>query len=101
MNFCAPLFRFFNSWIYRDGFDTIIQSAWENFNGGGPPDRILSDKLRAVKQAIKSWRRVQFEKESKELFDLKKKVDEIEIEQKAGPFPMMRSGSVEITSKKS
>ncbi|KAL4560863.1 hypothetical protein LXL04_033019 [Taraxacum kok-saghyz] len=80
IDFGPTPFRFFNSWLYREDCDTIVKTVWEGFQGGGAPDKYLKDKLRSVKEALKSWRRVTFEKEHKTLLDLKLKVDSIELE---------------------
>ncbi|GJT95773.1 RNA-directed DNA polymerase, eukaryota, reverse transcriptase zinc-binding domain protein [Tanacetum coccineum] len=49
-------FKFYNSWLLRDGFDGCIKAAWPslelNIDGG----RLAShDKLRALKHIIKQW----------------------------------------------
>lgn len=40
----------------------------------------LYDKLRFVKNDIKNWRRVEFEKENKALVDLKKLIHDLDLE---------------------
>lgn len=57
MNFGLPPFRFYNSWLYRDGFDLLFIRAWGDLNGLGAHDRYLADKLRHIKCIIKAWRR--------------------------------------------
>ncbi|KAL4561321.1 hypothetical protein LXL04_033485 [Taraxacum kok-saghyz] len=54
--------------------------SWESFNGGGAPDRYLSNKLRHIKNALKSWRRIECENQNREIIDLKKRVEKIELE---------------------
>ena len=49
LDFGKPAFRFFNSWLYRDGFDDVVISAWNSFSGEGNDDRYFADKLRFVK----------------------------------------------------
>lgn len=44
------------------------------------PDRYLANKLKWVKEAIRGWRRVEFEKENKVLRELKYKVNDLELQ---------------------
>lgn len=75
--FGPPPFRFFNSWCFRYGFDNVVIQAWNSFSGEGVPDRYLANKLKWVKEAIRGWRRVEFEKENKALRELKYKVNDL------------------------
>ncbi|XP_023748838.1 uncharacterized protein LOC111897099 [Lactuca sativa] len=52
-DFGPPPFRFFSSWMLREGFDGVVTSAWINFVGYGTPDMILVVKLRYLKKEIK------------------------------------------------
>lgn len=76
VDYGPPPFCFFNSWLLQDGIDDIIKNAIESYSGGGLPYAYLAGKLKAVKQAIKKWRRVEYEKELKELKEHKQKVEE-------------------------
>nr|KAJ0196618.1 hypothetical protein LSAT_V11C700361550 [Lactuca sativa] len=58
----AP-FRFFNSWMKREGCEHIIRETWEKFRGYGTPDAYLAAKLRV-----------------KELKELKERTHKLEIE---------------------
>ncbi|KAL4592668.1 hypothetical protein LXL04_005671 [Taraxacum kok-saghyz] len=80
LDFGKPSFRFFNSWLFREGFDDVVTNAWNSFSRERSDDRYLADKLRFVKQAIKDWRHREFDRENKELVDLKLKVDNIEMQ---------------------
>jgi hypothetical protein len=55
INFGPIPFRLFNSWMHRPGFDLIIKKAHESFTFSGPPDRLLMEKLKHFKSAIKQW----------------------------------------------
>ncbi|CAH1434334.1 unnamed protein product [Lactuca virosa] len=80
MIFGAPPFRFYNSWMCRDECNSIVMQTWSSFNGGGAPDKYLSDKLHFVKNAIKLWRRAEFDKENSALLELKKLVNDLDME---------------------
>lgn len=64
-------FRFFNSWIHREGFDLVVRNAWENFRGYGTPGRYLLAKLKSLKGEIRKWRSSDHPKEVLELQKLK------------------------------
>lgn len=72
-------FRLFNFWLLRDDFDGIIRLAWSDYIGVGAPDRYFSNKLKVVKEAIRNWRRVEFDKENRKLRELKDLVNNIEL----------------------
>ncbi|XP_021995828.1 uncharacterized protein LOC110893012 [Helianthus annuus] len=55
-NFGAKPFHFFNSWLYRDGFDDVVVKAASDFNGSGPPDIVLMNKFKRIRQEIVKWR---------------------------------------------
>ena len=78
-DFGKPPFRFFNSWMKRDGFEQIIKDSWERFNGYGNPDAYLAAKLRYLKNEIKKWRAKDHPKETEELMKLKHRVYELDI----------------------
>ncbi|KAK1427628.1 hypothetical protein QVD17_16319 [Tagetes erecta] len=48
-------FRFFNSWMSRPGFDTMIKKANDDFSFDGPPELALQAKLKNFKAAIIKW----------------------------------------------
>lgn len=73
-------FRLFNSWLARENFHSIFLVAWNSFIGYGTPDMYLKAKLSYVKNAIRSWRRVESQKESGMLITLKNQVDKIDME---------------------
>ncbi|PWA39732.1 Mediator of RNA polymerase II transcription subunit 13 like [Artemisia annua] len=77
-------FKFYNSWLTRDGFDDLIKSKWatlDTSNGG----RFLKshEKLRGLKTAIKQWHvdvrnndRSQKQVTLSEIKDIEKKIDD-------------------------
>lgn len=69
-DFGPPPFRFFNSWMLREGFDGVATSAWINFVGYGTPDMILAAKLRYLKKEIKKWRAINHPQETVDLGNL-------------------------------
>jgi len=78
-DFGPPPFRFYNSWILRDGFENFVINTWRSFEGWGPPDRLLLNKLKFLKEEIKSWRRIEHEKETKDITDLRKVVSDLDL----------------------
>ncbi|GJX96529.1 hypothetical protein Tco_0352327 [Tanacetum coccineum] len=49
-------FKFYNSWLNRDGFDNLIKSTWSTLEA--PNDGRIHrshEKLRCLKTAIKQW----------------------------------------------
>lgn len=79
LDFGKPPFRFFNSWLNRDGLDIIVRKTWEEFRGFGAPDSYLKAKLKFLKKEIKKWRASDYPKEVKELHDTKKRVYDIDL----------------------
>nr|GEX14017.1 hypothetical protein [Tanacetum cinerariifolium] len=56
LDFGPSPFKFYNSWLYMDGFDDLIKSTWSILEA--PNDgRILRshEKLRCLKTVIKQW----------------------------------------------
>lgn len=46
-------FRFFNSWMLREGFKNTFISNWNNFVGYGTPDLYLTAKIKHIKNGLK------------------------------------------------
>lgn len=77
-DFGPPSFRFFNSWMLRDGFNEEFENAWNYFMGFGSPDMFIKARLKHVKNCIRKWRQVDSNDESKLLLNSKTKVAELE-----------------------
>ncbi|GJX62991.1 RNA-directed DNA polymerase, eukaryota, reverse transcriptase zinc-binding domain protein [Tanacetum coccineum] len=56
INFGPSLFKLYNSWLLRDGFDDLIKSEWEllDSNNTGFPIK-CHDKFRILKSKIRQW----------------------------------------------
>ncbi|XP_035843953.1 uncharacterized protein LOC110931403 [Helianthus annuus] len=87
-NFGPKPFRVFNSWLGRDGFEEVVCSAANDFCGSGPPDIVLCNKLRFVRNMIKLWRDEMKEKEEgdismakSDLYDLELIMEERDLEE--------------------
>nr|KAJ0197418.1 hypothetical protein LSAT_V11C700352530 [Lactuca sativa] len=63
VNFGPPPFRFYNSWLYHPNFNNLIRITVEKFLYNGPPDKVLSAKIRNIKDAIIEWKIKEGEKE--------------------------------------
>ncbi|GKB47601.1 RNA-directed DNA polymerase, eukaryota [Tanacetum coccineum] len=68
-------FKFFNSWLNHVELQTIVVSTWSKGDLDNRPDVNLLKKLKAVKFAIKEWRKVENDQSKKRLLDLQQKVD--------------------------
>ncbi|KAK1414637.1 hypothetical protein QVD17_30386 [Tagetes erecta] len=55
MDFVPIPFCFFNSWLDRYDYDSIIKQACSSFTFAGPPDLYLIEKLRHIKSVSKLW----------------------------------------------
>ncbi|KAJ0433987.1 putative Endonuclease/exonuclease/phosphatase superfamily [Helianthus annuus] len=76
-NFGPKPFRFFNSWLGRDGFAALVKNAARSFvKNNERPDVVLAGKLRFIKNATISWKK---EREKKEKEDLVRDLDEMEM----------------------
>lgn len=71
-------FKFFNSWLLIEGIDQTVIEAWGNFKEYDISDKYLVAKLRHMKEAIKKWRRLNHQKETDELLNLKNNVATLE-----------------------
>ncbi|GJX08087.1 RNA-directed DNA polymerase, eukaryota, reverse transcriptase zinc-binding domain protein [Tanacetum coccineum] len=80
----APLFKLYNSWLLRDGFDDLIKSEWDSpdSNNFGFPIkchekfRILKDKIRQWNNNNKTMERNRKAAALEELSSIEKKIDE-------------------------
>ncbi|KAD6453156.1 hypothetical protein E3N88_07861 [Mikania micrantha] len=55
-------FRFFSSWFKFPGLEGVVQEALNSTQMGRYPDKVLANKLKVVKEALKSWIRDQSSK---------------------------------------
>ncbi|XP_022004370.1 uncharacterized protein LOC110901921 [Helianthus annuus] len=60
-------FKFFNAWLSKPGLDELVRSTVCAFVFTGPLDLFLAEKLRRIKEAIKSWNKANRRKEGKVL----------------------------------
>nr|KAJ0214831.1 hypothetical protein LSAT_V11C400224590 [Lactuca sativa] len=78
-DFGKPPFRFFNSWMLRDGIDDIVKKAWANFKGFITHATYMKSKLKFLKNKIKKWRAVDHPKEMQELQQSKARMQELDL----------------------
>ncbi|KAJ0765374.1 putative RNA-directed DNA polymerase [Helianthus annuus] len=78
-NYGAKPFKWFNSWLNREGCEDIVRDAWNKVSSEGPTDIVISKKLVAVKVALKNWWRELSKKEGAELECLKNDVRRLEL----------------------
>ncbi|GJW50327.1 RNA-directed DNA polymerase, eukaryota, reverse transcriptase zinc-binding domain protein [Tanacetum coccineum] len=83
-DFGPSLFKFYNTWLNRDGFDDIIKSTWASMDTGNGNNNISSHvQLKGLKTAIKKWQvdvrnndRSQKHATLFEIKDIEKKIDD-------------------------
>ncbi|KAI3749679.1 hypothetical protein L2E82_20295 [Cichorium intybus] len=100
-DFDAPYFKFFNSWLLKDGIDDVVTDACSKFRGYDPPDKYLAAKLKFIKQCIRKWRADAHKKESSHIEMLRSKIADLEklaelrslSDQVLGTGPGTRSGN--------
>lgn len=51
-----PRFRFDDYWTAMDGFQDVVQAAWNGHVTASDPCRVLDQKLRALAKALRRWR---------------------------------------------
>ena len=55
-DFGSTPFKFYNSWLLRDGFEEVIKSAWSTLEANNDGRSLKShEKLRSLKTTIKQW----------------------------------------------
>ncbi|GKB17658.1 RNA-directed DNA polymerase, eukaryota, reverse transcriptase zinc-binding domain protein [Tanacetum coccineum] len=55
-NIGPSLFKLYNSWLLRDGFDDLIRSTWSSMENQSNDKSLMShEKLRSIKGSIKQW----------------------------------------------
>ncbi|XP_035831965.1 uncharacterized protein LOC118481007 [Helianthus annuus] len=72
-------FRLYNSWVSKEGMDEVIKSVLENHVNGEDWMKNMGALLKRIKIKIKEWRKAEKEKEEKEVYKAKKRVEEIEL----------------------
>ncbi|XP_022041076.1 uncharacterized protein LOC110943648 [Helianthus annuus] len=77
-NYGAKPFRFFNSWLSKEGFEEIVVNAAKEYSGSGPPDVKLMGKFRKIRQAIVEWRKKVTTIEQEEELQLKQDLIELD-----------------------
>lgn len=55
------LFRLFDSWMSKDGFDQIVFDSWSKFVGFGTPEAYFAAKL--LKAELRKWRAKEYPRE--------------------------------------
>ncbi|XP_049394920.1 uncharacterized protein LOC125859265 [Solanum stenotomum] len=63
--FCGPwehsksYFKFENWWLNTEGFSEKISNWWNSFSFYGRPDYILACKMKALKEKLKEWSKIE------------------------------------------
>ncbi|KAJ0433652.1 putative RNA-directed DNA polymerase [Helianthus annuus] len=78
-NFGPKPFRFFNSWLARDGFEDVIVKANIEFIGRGRSDLILLQKLKWFRKRITEWKEDMKKKELEEELILTNEVEILDV----------------------
>ncbi|XP_076890053.1 uncharacterized protein LOC143541016 [Bidens hawaiensis] len=65
-NYGPKPFRFFNSWMDREDFESVVLKVVKEFSFQGPPDIGLMLKFRCLRRALSAWRNESEAKEKEE-----------------------------------
>ncbi|XP_021971684.1 uncharacterized protein LOC110866841 [Helianthus annuus] len=77
-NFGYKPFRWFNSWLEREGCQEVVIKAYSDCSVKGRPDVVITTKLKCVKEAIRKWWSVAIKKEGEELENYKNEIQKLE-----------------------
>ncbi|KAM0061725.1 putative RNA-directed DNA polymerase [Helianthus debilis subsp. tardiflorus] len=77
-NFGYKPFRWFNSWLDREGCKEVVLKALNDCSVKGRPDVVFSGKLKCVKEAIRTWWKEELQKEENELETYKLEIHNLE-----------------------
>ncbi|XP_071728542.1 uncharacterized protein [Rutidosis leptorrhynchoides] len=76
-NFGPKPFKIFDEWLKQDGVDQVVHGAWGKLMGGGRKECIFRDKLKNVKNDLKSWSKSEWNLD-REINELKDKATNFE-----------------------
>ncbi|PWA59444.1 RNA-directed DNA polymerase, eukaryota, Reverse transcriptase zinc-binding domain protein [Artemisia annua] len=77
-NYGAKPFRWFNSWLEREGCVEVVMKAFDNCTFEGPPDVVINKKLSCIRGVLRSWWEQVLIKEGEILIHLKNDIERIE-----------------------
>ncbi|PWA36625.1 RNA-directed DNA polymerase, eukaryota, Reverse transcriptase zinc-binding domain protein [Artemisia annua] len=77
-NFGPKPFRWFNSWLGREGCEEVIIRALDGCDFHGAPDLVIKSKLRYLKEVLKTWWRDMLKKETGEMGELQEEIEKLE-----------------------
>ncbi|XP_071739939.1 uncharacterized protein [Rutidosis leptorrhynchoides] len=83
-NFGPKPFKLFDAWLDEDGVDQIIKNAWDIKPSGNRLDCVFRNKLKNVKEALKSWSKTKFSSLDNEIEALKIATQEMETNAELG-----------------
>ncbi|KAJ0545818.1 hypothetical protein HanIR_Chr08g0353981 [Helianthus annuus] len=79
VKFGNPPFRFFNSWLNEESLQKTVIDSYSLCQQPIPPDKLLAQRLKEVKFAIKPWSRNLKIRDSKIINGLAKKIESLDI----------------------
>ncbi|XP_022024330.1 uncharacterized protein LOC110924645 [Helianthus annuus] len=71
-------FRLFNSWFSLEGFDEAVRRGLDKLSESRFKDEEMSDKLKAVKEELKKWRKNKKEEEERVILEAKNKLEHLD-----------------------
>ncbi|XP_022030504.1 uncharacterized protein LOC110931417 [Helianthus annuus] len=78
-NFGPKPFRFFNSWLEKEGFAEMVDNAVASYvKEGANPDVVLTKKFKHLRNCIKLWRSNLVSKEKKDFERDKEELDKLD-----------------------
>ncbi|XP_022014092.1 uncharacterized protein LOC110913577 [Helianthus annuus] len=79
-NYGPKPFKFFNSWLDRDGFEEVVSNAANRFSEDSVPDIFLLHKLKYIRGAILKWKSRYLKVEEEELHGIQVELEELDKE---------------------
>ncbi|PWA75817.1 RNA-directed DNA polymerase, eukaryota, Nucleotide-binding alpha-beta plait domain protein [Artemisia annua] len=79
-NFGPKPFKFFNSWLDREGFEEMIVSNANRFYESSCPDLFLLHKLKFIRRAIVEWKSRFLKLEEEEVQSIRVDLEELDME---------------------
>ncbi|PWA48518.1 RNA-directed DNA polymerase, eukaryota, Nucleotide-binding alpha-beta plait domain protein [Artemisia annua] len=77
-NYGAKPFRFYNSWLLRSDLEGLVDRTVKDFSGCGPPDIVLMNEFKLLRQEIVKWRKTKGTEEAEEEVNLNKELIELD-----------------------
>ncbi|XP_021980064.1 uncharacterized protein LOC110876195 [Helianthus annuus] len=99
VTFGPPPFRFFNSWLNEDSLHNIVADSYKSIMHMYPPDKLVSQRLKAVKMAIKPWCRKLKARDNKIICELGNKIKALDLKAESASLSLEEAENRELWAK--